>query len=90
MTLDEIVRCHSDVVPDFTTFTLRPKRRDQINAPNISEHDKHNFGSVASHLEAAVNFRQKSRSNVMKGVTVDVVLADERTGKFNYAISCCF
>ena len=75
MTLDEIVRCHSDVVPDFTTFTLRPKRPDQINAPNILEH------SVASHLEAAVNFRQKTRSNVMKGVTVDVVLTDERTGK---------
>ncbi len=62
--VDDLVRCHSDVVPDYTTFTLRPRKPDS----NGTDHQK-----ATNCLETHVNIKQKSRSHV-KGITIDIAV----------------
>ncbi|XP_072036245.1 uncharacterized protein [Amphiura filiformis] len=59
--VDDLVRCHSDLVPDFTTFTLRPRHSGIIGEQQ----------SPSSCLETHVNIKQKSRA---KGITIDIAI----------------
>ena len=64
--LTDVVRCHSDAVPHYVTFTLRPKLQDNLT-------ESHQFERKVS-LEAAVSIKQVSPKKSVKGVTVDIAL----------------
>ena len=66
MPLNDVVRCHSDAVPHYVTFTLRPKLQDNRTGSQQLERK--------ISLEAAVSIKQVSLKKSVKGVTVDIAL----------------